>query len=143
MSLDDLMAAACGPARVNAGVMGVFAAAALLLAVLGVYGVIAYSVKQRRREIGIRMALGARRADVVRLVVGQGLRLTALGLTLGTAAGLALARGVADLLFGVEPADPATLASVVVVLGATALAASYVPARRAARLDPAAVLRSD
>ncbi len=143
MSLDDLMAAACGPARVNAGVMGVFAAAALLLAVLGVYGVIAYSVKQRRREIGIRMALGARRADVVRLVVGQGLRLTALGLTLGTAAGLALARGVAGLLFGVEPADPATLASVVVVLGATALAASYVPARRAARLDPAAVLRND
>jgi putative ABC transport system permease protein len=123
--------------------MGVFAGAALLLAVLGVYGVIAYSVKQRRREIGIRMALGARRADVVRLVVGQGLRLTALGLTLGTAAGLALARGVAGLLFGVEPADPATLASVVCVLGGTALVASYVPARRAARLDPATVLRQD
>ena len=104
---------------------------------------IAYSVKQRRREIGIRMALGARRADVVRLVVGQGLRLTAVGLALGAAAGLALARGVAGLLFGVQPADPATLASVVCVLGATALAAAYVPARRAARLDPAAMLRYD
>jgi putative ABC transport system permease protein len=143
MSLNDLMSAASGPARVNAGVMGVFAAAALLLAVLGVYGVIGYSVKQRRREIGIRMALGARRADVVRLIVGQGVRLTAVGLAIGTAAGLALARVVAGLLFGVEPGDPVTLASVVGVLGATALAASYVPARRAARLDPATVLRQD
>jgi len=143
MSLDELKWAALGPARVNAGVMGVFATAALLLAVLGVYGVISYSVKLRRREIGIRMALGARGADVVRLVVRQGLRLAAFGVGLGVAAGLALGRSVAGLLFGVQPADPATLAAVVSVLGATALGASYLPARRAARVDPATALRQD
>jgi putative ABC transport system permease protein len=141
MSLDDLMRSSLGPARVNAAVMGVFAAAALLLAVLGVYGVLSYSVKQRRREIGIRMALGARGADVTRLVVGQGLRLVALGVTLGVAAALALGRGMAGLLFGVQPADPATLAAVAGVLGVTAVGASYLPARRAARVDPATVLR--
>jgi ABC-type antimicrobial peptide transport system permease subunit len=143
MSLDDLMRSSLGPARVNAAVMGVFAAAALLLAVLGVYGVLSYSVKQRRREIGIRMALGARGADVTRLVVGQGLRLVALGVTLGVAAALALGRGMAGLLFGVQPADPATLTAVACVLGVTAVGASYLPARRAARVDPATVLRQD
>ena len=141
MSLDELMRASLGPARVNAAVMGVFATAALLLAVLGVYGVLSYSVKQRRREIGIRMALGARGVDVVRLVVGQGLRLAALGVTLGVAAALALGRGMAGLLFGVEPADPVTLAAVAGVLAVTAVGASYLPARRAARVDPATVLR--
>jgi putative ABC transport system permease protein len=141
MSLDELMRASLGPARVNAAVMGVFATAALLLAVLGVYGVLSYSVKQRRREIGIRMALGARGADVVRLVVGQGLRLAALGVTLGVAAALALGRSMAGLLFGVQPADPATLAAVACVLAVTAVGASYLPARRAARVDPATVLR--
>ena len=143
LSLDELMRAALGPARVNAAVMGVFAGAALLLAVLGVYGVLSYSVKQRRREIGIRMALGARGADVVRLVVGQGLRLVAVGVTLGVAAALALGRGMAGLLFGVQPADPATLAAVACVLGVTAVGASYLPARRASRVDPVAVLRQD
>jgi len=143
MGLDELTRAALGPARVNAVVMGAFAAAALLLAVLGVYGVLSYSVRLRRREIGIRMALGARGADVVRLVVGQGLRLVALGVTLGVAAALALGRGMAGLLFGVQPADPATLAAVACVLGVTAVGASYLPARRAACVDPATALRED
>jgi putative ABC transport system permease protein len=141
MSLDELMRASLGPSRVNAAVMGVFAASALLLAILGVYGVLSYSVKQRRREIGIRMALGARGSDVVRLVVGQGLRLAVLGVTVGVAAALALGRGMAGLLYGVQPADPVTLAAVACVLGVTAVGASYLPARRAARVDPATALR--
>lgn len=143
MSGEELRQAALGGARFNSAVMGAFAAVALLLAVLGVYGIMSYSVKQRRREIGIRMALGARGRDVARLVVGRGFRLAGLGVVVGLAATLPLGRALAGLLFGVQRADPLTLSAVAALLTATALAASYVPARQAARVDPAAALRQD
>ena len=120
-----------------------FAGLTLGLAALGVYGTVSYSVGQRTRELGIRLALGAQRGDVLRLVLGQGTRLILAGLTLGIVASLALARLVASLLYGVDPHDPATLASVAVVLGLVALLASYLPARRAAQIDPLTALREE
>jgi len=143
LSGDDLREASLGGTRFNAAVMTVFATVALLLAVLGVFGIMAYSVKQRRREIGVRMALGARRGDVMRLVVGQGVRLAVVGVALGLVAALALGRALTGLLFGVRPADPLTLGAVASLLAATAVAASYLPARQAARVDPAAALRDE
>ncbi|HTY40830.1 MAG TPA: ABC transporter permease [Thermoanaerobaculia bacterium] len=121
--------------------VGAFAAAALGLAAVGIYGVVAFSVARRTSEIGIRMALGARRADVLRLVVGEGARLAAVGLALGVAAAFAVTRLVESLLFGVSPTDAVTFAGVAALLGAVALLASYLPARRAMRLDPNVALR--
>jgi putative ABC transport system permease protein len=117
-----------------------FCGAALFLAALGLYGVISHLVTQRTREIGIRRALGAQRSDVVKLVVRQGLRLAALGAVLGLAGGLALARVLARALFGVKTSDPMVFASVTLVLMAVALAASYIPARRATQVDPIVAL---
>lgn len=121
--------------------IGVFAASALLLAAIGIYGIVAFSVARRTREIGIRMALGAERRDVLRLVVGEGARLAAAGIVLGFAVSLAVTRLVASLLFGVGATDPPTFAAVAALLAGAALAASYLPARRAMRLDPNAALR--
>jgi predicted permease len=118
-----------------------FGMVALLLAALGIYGVIAYSVAQRTREFGVRMALGANAYDLLRLVMGTGVRLTLLGTILGLIAGMALARLASNLLFGVRPADVSTLAAVSVAVVLVAMLASYIPARRAARLDPLAALR--
>lgn len=129
--------------RLYAILVGLFAAAALLLAALGVYGVMAYAVAQRRREIGVRLALGAAPSGVQRLVLGRGVRLAVAGLAIGLVAALALARIIESLLFGVTPFDPATLVVVPLVLGAVALLASWVPARRAMRLDPVSALRED
>jgi len=129
--------------RLNAVLLGAFSTAALLLAALGIYGVIAYAVSQRTREIGVRVALGAAPRDVLRLVVGQGVRLAAVGLGVGLLASLAATRLMRGLLFGVEPGDPLTLAAVLAVLGAVALLASYLPARRAARTDPLQALRAE
>jgi putative ABC transport system permease protein len=143
MSWDDLRAASLGGARFNAAVMTAFGATALLLALLGVFGIMSYSVKLRRREIGVRLALGARGRDVVRLVVGQGLRLALFGLALGLTGALALGRVLSGLLFGVRPTDPVTLLAVAALLAAAAIAASYLPARLASRLSPAAVLREE
>jgi putative ABC transport system permease protein len=143
MTLDELVAAAVGPMRVNAAVMAAFATSALLLALLGIYGVLSHAVGQRRREIGIRMALGARAADVLRLVAWQAGRLAGAGMGAGLLAAAATAGAMRSLLYGVGPADPVTLVAVALVLGAAALAASYVPARRAVRVDPGAVLRED
>jgi len=123
--------------------LGVFGGVALTLAVVGIYGIMAHAVKRRTREIGIRMALGARPADVLRLVVGQGMRLAVLGLVVGVVAALAATRLMADLLFGVKATDPLTYVGSVVVLGAVALAASWIPARRAIAIDPTLALRSD
>jgi putative ABC transport system permease protein len=120
-----------------------FGAIALLLAAFGIYGVISYGVMQRRREIGIRMALGADRADVRRLIVREGMSLAAAGLALGLLASLALGPILRSLLFQTRTGDPATLLAVAALLGGVALLACSIPARRAARLDPQAALRAD
>jgi putative ABC transport system permease protein len=129
--------------RFNAFLMGLFAALALLLAVIGLYGVLSYLVVQRRHEIGVRMALGAQSHNVVFLLLKQGLRLTLLGVVIGIAGATGLTRLLERLLFGVEPTDPITFASVVVLLISVALIACYIPARRAAKVDPLVSLRSE
>ncbi len=127
--------------RASAWLAGTFAALALLLSAVGLYGVIAYSVSRRTREIGVRMALGAQRNDVLRLVLGEGARLALIGLAIGIVSSLLAARWMSSLLFDVEPADPLTFVTVAVVLSLVALAACYIPARRAMRTDPMAALR--
>jgi ABC-type antimicrobial peptide transport system permease subunit len=114
---------------------------ALVLAAVGIYGVIAYTTRQRTREIGIRMALGAQRSQILRLVLGQGLRLTTIGLALGLALSLTLTRLLSRLLFGVTPTDLVTFGGVTLLLCAVALGACYLPARRATSVDPMVVLR--
>jgi predicted permease len=121
--------------------VGLFAAAALALAAVGIYGVVAFSVTRRTQEVGIRMALGAQRSDVLRLVVGEGARLAVSGVAIGIAASFAITRLLSSLLFGVSATDPATFAGVAVLLSLVALLASYIPARRAMRLDPNSALR--
>jgi len=129
--------------RFTAMLLGIFAAVALVLAAVGLYGVIAYAVSQRTHEIGVRMALGARVEDVVRMVVRQGMRLAAIGLLVGAAAALATTRFLASLLFGVGAADPATFVAIPAILALVALLASWLPARRAARVDPMTALRDE
>jgi len=123
--------------------LGTFAAIALLLASVGIYGVISYSVSQRRREIGIRMALGAKQRDILASIVGQGALLAIAGIALGTIASLFLTRFIASLLFGVSGADPLTFLAVALVLGLVSLAASFMPALRGSRADPFTALRCE
>jgi putative ABC transport system permease protein len=115
----------------------------LLLSAVGLYGVVAYAVSQRTHELGVRVALGATRDHITRMVVTEGLRLTAIGAVLGILGSLAAGRLVKTLLFGVSAIDPPTLALVVAVLGAVAAAASWLPARRAGRVDPLTAIRGD
>ena len=127
--------------RLDAWVLGSFGAAALLLAAIGVYGLIGYSVARRRQEIGVRVALGARRSDVLRLVVGDGMRLAVVGILVGLLGALAVTRLLAGLLYGVGASDPATFVADAALLGLVALTACYLPARRAAGIDPVTALR--
>ena len=140
-SMDELLGLSLAERQFNMSLLGLFAALAMILVAVGIYGVIAYSVSQRTHEIGIRMAVGARRVDVLRLVVGQGVRMAAVGLTVGILGGFALTRLMTKLLFGVAPTDPFTFATVVLLMMAVVLLASWIPARRAMRVNPIIALR--
>jgi putative ABC transport system permease protein len=142
-TMDEVVDEAIVGRRQQATLLGAFAGLALLLASVGLYGVLAYSVTSRRREIGVRLALGATRATVVRTVVVRGLALTVAGLAAGAVLAAMAVRGMQTMLYGVEGGDPATFAAVVGLLAAVALAACAIPAYRAARLDPMAVLRQE
>ena len=140
-ALTELRDSSIAPQRLNFALLSVFAAVALALAVIGLYGVLAYAVAQRQREIGVRMALGAQRRDVLGLVVGHGMRLTMIGVILGLTGAFALTRVLEGLLFETKPFDPATFLSVTAILVGVALLACWIPARRAARVQPMAALR--
>ena len=127
--------------RFNLLLVGVFALAALLLAMVGVFGVLAYSVAQRTREIGVRVALGATRGTILKMVLGQGLITVAIGLAIGLAGSLLLTRTMRSMLFEVSPNDPLTIAGITLLLLLIAMLASYIPARRATRVDPMIALR--
>jgi len=140
-TLDQVFAAAISQERFQALMLGLFAALALVLACVGLYGVISYSVVQRTHEIGVRMALGAQSVDVLRLVIRQGMLLTIAGLVIGIVAGTFATRVLTDMLFGVTPRDPLTFVGVPVLLLLVAFLACYVPARRATKVDPLEALR--
>ena len=142
-TFEQIYSTSLGPRRFNLTLVVVFALTALLLAVAGVYGVVAYGVAQRTREIGVRMALGARSADVSALILRQGLTTTLVGVAIGVAGSFATARSIQSLLFGVQPTDPLTFVAVATALVGVAGLACYIPARRAARVDPMVALRSD
>ncbi|MBF5045678.1 ABC transporter permease [Aggregicoccus sp. 17bor-14] len=141
MTLEAMLARGLGAPRFRTLLLGVFGALALVLAAVGIYGVMSYAVAQRAHEMGVRMALGAQRRDLLSLVVGQSLRRVGLGLAVGLALALAAHRSIAGLLFGVGALDPAVFASVPALLAGVAFVASWLPARRAAGVDPAVVLR--
>jgi predicted permease len=140
-TMDARMSEVRASPKAQSVLLGVFGALGLLLSIIGVYGVMSYSVSQQTREIGIRMALGAAHAQILGLVVGHGLRLTLAGVFLGVAGGFALTRFMRSILFGISAADPLTFASVAILLTAVAAAACYIPARRATRVDPIVALR--
>ena len=129
--------------RLNATLLGVFAFVAMIIAAIGIYGVLAYSVNQRTREIGLRIALGAQRSGVLRLIVGEGMTVGLIGIGAGLVGGLALNRAVSTLVYGVQPSDPATFGGVAMMLATVALAACVIPARRASRVDPMIALRDE
>ena len=142
-TMEQIVATSLAERRFTMLLLIIFAATALLLAAIGIYGVMSYAVTRRTHELGIRTSLGASRREIIGLVVGQGMKLAAIGLAVGVVASLALTRFLAGLLYGVRPADPATLALVTALLGAIALLACYIPARRATTVDPMTALRHE
>ncbi|MGB6962507.1 MAG: ABC transporter permease, partial [Candidatus Acidiferrum sp.] len=140
-TMDEVISRSTASRRFSLVLVGAFAALALVLAAIGIYAVLAYTVARRTHEIGLRMALGARRGDVVRLILGQGLRVTAIGIICGLAGALGLTRFLQSLLYEVQPTDPPTFAGVLLLLVIVSVAASYLPARRAMRVDPMVALR--
>jgi putative ABC transport system permease protein len=141
--MSDMVTASLAPHRFSAQLMGAFAALALGLAAIGIYGVLANSIGQRTREIGIRMALGARRSEVVRMILRQGMRLILAGVVIGMVCALGFTRLLSGLVYGVGAMDPLVFAIVPLVLVLAALLASYLPAQRATRIDPVNALRSE
>jgi putative ABC transport system permease protein len=142
-TLDEVVARSISEPRFYMVLLGAFAAMAVFLAALGIFGVLSYSVVQRSREIGIRVALGAHPSDVLRMVLGHAAALSLVGVLAGLAGALALSRAIGSLLFELSPTDPLTLGSMAVLLASVALVASYLPARRATRVDPLIALRSE
>jgi putative ABC transport system permease protein len=142
-ALDKIVASTLARPRFNATLLSVFAGSAFLLAIVGIYGLVSYSVSQRRREIGIRMALGAQRASILKLIVGQGTLLAVLGIGLGLAGSVALTRVIRSLLYGITSTDITTFVAVTLLLMGVAVLASYLPARRAAKISPLLALRTD
>jgi ABC-type antimicrobial peptide transport system permease subunit len=141
--LETDMQLALLPARIGAGLLGAFGSLALILATVGIYGVAAFAVGRRTREIGIRTALGAQRTDVLRLVVGESMRRVVIGLAVGVVGAAGLSSVLASQLYGVGVLDPVTFIGTPLILGLVALMASWVPARRAARVNPLVALRGD
>ena len=142
-TLDDIAAESAAVTRLAMRLLGGFAVIALALAAVGIYGVMSYSVRRRTRELGTRLALGARRSDIIRLVLRQAGVVAAIGVSAGIAAGLFGVRALSSLLFGVPPWDPVAIGTAVLLLTATAMVAGYLPARRAARVDPACTLSAE
>ena len=140
-TMDDLLSDTVAQPRLQTGLLTLFAALALLLAAIGLYGVLAYSVAQRRQEIGVRLALGAQRSNVLSLIIGQGMKLALVGLFVGIVGALAVTRVMQSLLYGITPTDPLTFTTVSLVLAAVALLACWLPAHRATRIDPMEALR--
>ena len=143
LPMEAVLAVSIEQRRFNMLLLSLFAAVALALAAVGIYGVVSYSVAQRTSEIGLRMALGAARGQVLRLVIGRSLALTAVGVAFGLAAAAGLTRFLSTMLYGVRATDPWTFAGVALVLAAVATFASYVPARRAMKVDPMTALRNE
>jgi ABC-type antimicrobial peptide transport system permease subunit len=142
-TIQELIRQGLWATRMAAAVFGLFGLLGMILAAVGIYGVMAYMVAQRTNEIGLRMALGARPWDVLRLVVGQGMRLALVGIAIGIACGLAVTRMMGNLLFDVPTYDPLTFAVVSLMVAAVAFLAGYLPGRRAARTDPVLALRQE
>ena len=140
-TMEDLISVSLAQQRFNMLLLGLFAALALILATVGIYGTMAYRVGQRMHEIGIHIALGAQRGDVLRLVLSDGAKLAFFGVAIGIAGAIVLSRVMKSLLFEVKPTDPTTFSLVTILLAIVALAACYVPARRAMRFDPMVALR--
>jgi putative ABC transport system permease protein len=142
-TLEQLLGNSVAPRRFNMLLLGIFAGVALVLAAIGLYGVMSYSVSWQTHEIGIRMALGAKRGDVLGLVVRQGMTMAVIGLALGLIGAFAMSRVLRGMLYGVSPTDPLTFAGVSIVLLSVAFLACLIPARRATRVDPIIALRAE